>query len=104
MRSKPRPVRVARAAAELGEHVQTWRKLQGITAEQLAQRASISRDTLRRIETGKGVSSDTLLNVLRCLGQLDRFIDSVDPFESDVGRARAGSVLPQRVRPRTSAR
>lgn len=99
MRSKPTPVRITRAATQLGEHIRTWRKLQGVTAQQLAQRANISRDTLRRVETGKAVSSEALLNVLRCLGQLDRFVDSVDPFDSDVGRARAGAKLPKRVRP-----
>lgn len=102
MRSKPTPVRVSRAASELGGHIQTWRKLQGLTAQQLAERANISRDTLRRVETGKPVGSDVLLNVVRCLGQLDRLIEALDPYETDIGRARAGTALPQRVRaPRT---
>lgn len=98
MRSKPTPPRVHRAAHELGDHIQTWRKLQGVTAQQLAERANISRDTLRRLETGKPVGSDVLLNVLRCLGQLDRLVDALDPYETDVGRVRAGETLPQRVR------
>jgi transcriptional regulator with XRE-family HTH domain len=91
---------VRRAAIELGDHLQTWRKLQGVTAQQLAERANITRDTLRRLETGKPVGSEVLLNVVRCLGQLDRLIDALDPYESDVGRARAGTALPQRVRVR----
>lgn len=98
MRAKPTPVRVSRAAAQLGDHIQTWRKLQGLTAQQLAERANITRDTLRRVETGKPVGSDVLLSIVRCLGQLDRLIDALDPYETDIGRARAGTALPQRVR------
>lgn len=104
MRAKPTPVRVRRAAADLGAHLRAWRKLQGLTAQQLAERANISRDTLRRLETGQPVGSDVLLNVVRCLGQLDRVVDALDPYESDLGRARAGAVLPQRVRPRRQDR
>lgn len=98
VRSKQTPLRVRRAQAQLGEHVRTWRKLQGLTAEQLADRANIGRDTLSRLETGQPVRSDVLLNVLRCLGQLDRVVDTLDPYETDLGRARADAVLPQRVR------
>jgi len=98
MQAKPTPLWIRRAAVELGEHVASWRKLQGLTAAQLADRANITRDTLRRIEHGKPVGSDILLSVLRGLGQLDRLVDALDPFETDFGRARAGMVLPQRVR------
>lgn len=98
VRAKPTPVRVLRAAEQLGDHIQTWRKLQGLTAQQLAERANITRDTLRRAETGKPVGSDALLNIIRCLGQLDRLIDAVDPYETDLGRARLGAALPKRVR------
>lgn len=99
MRSKPTPVRVSRAASDIGAHLRTWRKLQGVTAQQLAERANVSRDTLRRVETGRPVGSDVLLNVIRCLGQLDRVVEALDPYETDLGRARAGQALPQRVRP-----
>ena len=98
MRSKPTPARVNPAARQFGDHIRTWRKLQGLTAQQLAERANITRDTLRRVESGQPVSSEILLNVVRGLGQLDRLVDSMDPYETDLGRARADSVLPQRVR------
>lgn len=98
MRAKPTPQRVRRAETRLGEHIRTWRKLQGLTAEQLADRANIGRDTLRRLETGQPVRSDALLNVVRCLGQLDSFVEALDPYDTDLGRARADIALPQRVR------
>jgi len=36
--------------------------------------------------------------VLRALGQLDRMVDAVDPFDTDLGRARAEQRLPGRIR------
>lgn len=92
------PPRVQNAARVMGEHLIAWRKLQDLTAQQLADRADISRTTLRRIEQGESVSSHVLMNVVRCLGQLDRVVNALDPYETDLGRARAGQALPKRVR------
>lgn len=38
------------------------------------------------------------LKVSRALGQLDRVVEALDPYETDLGRARADWNLPQRVR------
>ncbi len=93
------PVRVRQSALELGQHVVTWRKLQNLTAQQVADRAGISRPTLRKLENGDAsVGLDTFLMVLRALGQLDRMVDAVDPFDTDLGRARAEQRLPGRIR------
>ena len=95
------PIQVARALADLGEHVRTWRKLNGLTAALAAERAGINRQTLRDIETGTGtVSSENLLRVLRVLGILSAVVAATDPLSTDVGRLRADQALPQRVRPR----
>ena len=97
------PTAVARALADLGEHVRTWRKLNGLTAALAAERAGISRQTLRDIETGTGtVSAGNLMRVLRVLGILPAVIAATDPLNTDVGRLRADQALPQRVRPRRS--
>lgn len=99
MAKRPLPVRVRRAADEIGEHVVAWRKLQSLTAEQVAERAGISRTTLRRLEHGDpGVGFDVFLGVARALGQLDRVVQTLDPYETDLGRARADETLPKRVR------
>ncbi len=96
---RPRSSRTSRAALRLGEHVLAWRKLQGLTAQQVADRAGLSRPTLRRLEHGDPrVSMESFLNVARALGQLDRVIDALDPYETPLGRARADARLPQRVR------
>ena len=99
MGTRPLPVRVRRAALEVGEHLVTWRKLQNLTAAQVAERAGISRTTLRRLEHGDpAVGFDVFLSVARALGQLDRIAPALDPYETDLGRARADQALPQRVR------
>lgn len=93
------PIPVARALRVLGEHVSAWRKLNRLTAAQVAERANISRDTLRAIEQGRGtVSTENLLRVLRILGIMDEVVKAADPYETDVGRLRMDETLPKRVR------
>ena len=85
-------------AISIGAHLTTWRKLQSLTVEQVADRAGISRDTLRRLEKGETtVGIAVFLNVARVLGMLDHVVEAVDPHETDLGRADVS--LPQRVRP-----
>jgi len=95
------PLAVARALRSMGEHFSTWRKLQGLTEAQLADRAGVSRGTIRRLEGASGgVSLENVLRIARALGVLDELTRSVDPFETDLGRLRAEETLPRRVRPR----
>jgi transcriptional regulator with XRE-family HTH domain len=81
--------------------VQTWRKLRGLTQNQLADRAGVDRKSLMRVERGDGgVSLQVVMRVLHALGVLDGLPASIDPYATDVGRMRADEQLPQRVRPR----
>ena len=100
MTSRPTSHRVKAAAQDIGDQLVVWRKILGLTAAQVADRAGIARGTLARIEHGDpGVSLAGFLSVVQALGQLDRVVDAVDPYETDLGRARADQVLPKRVRP-----
>lgn len=93
------PLSVARALRVLGTHVSNWRKLNRLTAAQVAERAGISRDTLRAIEQGKGTAStENLMRVLRTVGIMDAVVNAADPYETDVGRLRMDETLPRRVR------
>lgn len=97
---RPTPSRVRRAAADIGEQLATWRKLQGLTAAQVAERAGIARSTLTKIESGDtGVRFEAVLRTAQALGILDSLIAATDPYETDLGRARADESLPKRVRP-----
>ncbi len=93
------PLAVERALRVLGEHVSNWRKLNRLTTAQVAERANISRETLRAIEQGKGTASTgNLLRVLRIVGIMDSVVAAADPYQTDVGRLRMDEVLPKRVR------
>jgi transcriptional regulator with XRE-family HTH domain len=97
--TRPVSVRVKSSAASIGEQLVAWRKLQGLTAAQVAERAGIARNTLRRVETGDaGVSMQAFLSVARALGVLEAVVTALDPYETDLGRARADEALPKRVR------
>lgn len=92
---------VQRSLRELAGHVKTWRKLRGLTQNQLADRAGIGRMTVNRLEAGDGaVSVETLLRTLHALGVVESLNRALDPYESDLGRLRAEDRLPNRVRPR----
>ncbi len=87
------------AAKQIGENVATWRKLQRLTSQQLAERANVSRATISRLENGdSSVSLETFLNVCRSLSMLDGLVEATDPYETDYGRARVDELLPLRVR------
>jgi transcriptional regulator with XRE-family HTH domain len=93
------PLAVERALRVLGEHVSNWRKLNRLTAAQVAERANVSRETLRAIEQGRGTAStENLLRVLRIIGIMDSVVAAADPYNTDVGRLRMDEILPKRVR------
>lgn len=78
----------ARLLSDLGENIKRWRKLQGMSASQLAERAYITRETLRHIENGTGSPRlDSVMAVLSVLGLAETVVRSADPFNSDAGRA-----------------
>lgn len=71
--------RINRQVAEFGEHVRGWRMVLGLTAQQVSERAGITRDTLRKIESGNpnpNVSFNSVTQVLRALGILDQLVDA----------------------------
>ena len=46
--------------------------------EELALRTGISKNTVSRLERGKGINSDTLLTILNQLEVLDPLIESIE--------------------------
>lgn len=97
--NRPIPAQTKLAARAMGENIATWRKLVGITSNELAAKAGVSRPTISRLESGDpSVSLATFLNVCRSLSILNQVVDATDPYETDLGRARSDQQLPQRVR------
>lgn len=91
--------RIDRELIEFGEHIRGWRMVLGLTAQQVSERVSISRVTLRKIEAGDAsVSFRNVAQVLRALGLLEKAVDAIDPLETDLGRLRAGHLAKKRAR------
>lgn len=100
-RGQSTPLPVRRALSAVADDVVVWRKLRGLTQAQLADRAGVSANTLRRLEhSDGGVTLENVLRILRALGVLDSVPRALDPYETDVGRLRSEERLPQRVRPK----
>lgn len=96
----PRPSHAAdRDLARFGKSLRDWRKIQRLTAQEVADRAGITRSTLRAIETGQaGAQIGNVFRVLRVLGVSSDVLEAADPTRSDVWRGIALDDLPQRVR------
>jgi transcriptional regulator with XRE-family HTH domain len=99
MASSMTPIAVANGLRHLGQDLATWRKLRRLTEAQGADRAGLSRHTVLRLENGDGATLENVLRIARALGVLDQLVNSLDPFQTDIGRLRAEEALPQRVRP-----
>lgn len=90
---------VQRRSREMGEHLRTWRKMQQLKAEEVAQKAGISRTTLGKLERGEtSVSFGAVLSVADALGQLEHIAEAFDPMSTDLGKLRSQHQLPDRVR------
>lgn len=93
------PVPVTRGLRKLGRNLREARLRRRIPVAILAQRASISRMTLNRIEKGDpGVSAGAYATVLFAVGMLDRLADVADPRHDSVGLELEEEHLPKRVR------
>ena len=85
-----------RLLTELGEHIRRWRRVNGMSASELAERASVTRATLRRIETGTGAAQlDSFVAVLAALGIADTVVQAADPYRSESARARIDEIVLQ---------
>jgi transcriptional regulator with XRE-family HTH domain len=90
---------VTRALRKLGHDIRDARRRRRIPVAILAERASISRMTLNKVEKGdSGVSVRAYATVLFSLGMADRLADVADPRHDSVGLALEEERLPQRIR------
>lgn len=93
------PRAVEDSAKVIGADFAGWRKVLGLTAAQVADRADITRVTLRKLERGDAtVGFHVVLRVARALGVLDSLTGAIDPLKTDLGRARAEMLVRKRVR------
>ena len=100
------PIPVRRALRKLGLDIRDARRRRRIPAAIVAQRASISRTTLVKVEKGDpGVAMGIYATVLFVMGLSERLAELADPKNDPVGLQLEEEHLPQRIRgPRTSPR
>jgi DNA-binding XRE family transcriptional regulator len=93
------PIPVVRALRKLGLDIRDARRRRRIPVAILAERASISRMTLHKVEKGDpGVSFGTYATILFTLGMIDRLADVADPRHDSIGLELENENLPQRIR------
>ncbi len=93
------PLPVTRTLRKLGQDIRDARLRRRIPVAILAERASISRATLSKVEKGDlGVSVGTYATVLFTLGMADRLADVADARHDTVGRELDEERLPERIR------
>jgi transcriptional regulator with XRE-family HTH domain len=100
MRSTPPlPLPVKRALMKLGEDIRSARLRRRITTTTMAERAFITRPTLRKVEHGDpGVGLGIYATVMFVLGLTPRVADLADSRSDDVGLQLEEERLPKRVR------
>src|SRR4051812_18746071 len=100
-----RPLPVARALRKLGADIREGRRRRRIPMGIMAQRASISRTALSKVEKGDpGVQLGIYATVLFVLGLTARIGELADVRHDDTGLALEEEHLPQRIRLPSSSR
>ena len=97
------PLPVAHAMVKLGQDIRNARRRRRIQIQVMAERASIARSTLHKVEKGDpGVGMGVYATVLFVLGMLDRLAEIADVTGDRLGLDLEEEKLPQRIRhPRT---
>ena len=93
------PLPLTRAFRKFGTDIKDARRRRRISVSVMAERASISRVTLNKIEKGDpGVSFGSYAMVLFILGLTERLSDLIDVKHDEVGLELAEKELPKRIR------
>jgi transcriptional regulator with XRE-family HTH domain len=93
------PIPVKRALRKLGGDIADARRRRRIPMALMAERASINRVTLAKIEKGEpGVSMGSYATVLFVLGLTGVLSDLADAIKDSVGLALEEERLPKRIR------
>ena len=96
------PVSIEDAETRIGLAVRQWRIDAGLSQDELAARASLSRSAIQQLEGAQGSRLETLIRVLRSLGRLDA-LDALaprtgpSPIELLAEERRGERALPRRV-------
>lgn len=93
------PLPVRRQLLKLGQDIRNARRRRRIQSRVMAERASISRTTLHKVEQGDpGVSLGIYATVLFVLGLSERLADIADASQDRLGLDLEEENLPERIR------
>lgn len=93
------PIPVKRALKKLGRDLCDARRRRRIPMQLAADRASISRTTLSKIEKGEeGVSLGAYAKILFVMGMINRLAELADPGLDELGLSLEADKLPKRIR------
>jgi len=93
------PIPIKRALHALGGDIRNARRRRRIPSALLAERASISRTTLVKVEKGDpGVSIGVYASVLMSLGMIERLASLADAKHDEIGLVLEEERLPERIR------
>jgi DNA-binding XRE family transcriptional regulator len=99
------PIPVRQALRKLGRDLRDARRRRRIPIAIAAQRASISRTTLTKLEKGDpGVSMGTYATILFVMGMTERLANLADATSDSVGLQLEEENLPQRIRSKKQKR
>lgn len=100
MRSiSPLPIPAKKALRKLGQDISRARRRRRIPMKLMAERASISRTTLTKVEKGDpSVSMGIYASVIFVLGMVSNIEGLLDANKDELGRVLEEENLPQRVR------
>lgn len=92
-----------KSLVRLGQFLRTARKRRQWRQEDVANKLSISLDTVKRAENGqKGVSIGIILDMLSLFSMLEQFNLAIDDCNDVVGISLQKEKMKQRVRPEKS--
>jgi hypothetical protein len=94
---------VRRALKKLGGDIRDARRRRQIPTALMAERASISRVTVKAEKGDPSVSLGIYANLLFVLGMVDRLADIADPAKDRLGLDLSEERLPQRIHRTRSA-
>lgn len=94
------PIPVKRSLRAIGKNLANQRKLLGLTANMVVERAGTTPPTISKLENGEGTTLEITLRVMRVLGLMDGVVDATDLFATERGGLLANEKLPERVRVR----
>jgi len=95
------PIPVKRSMRTIGKNLANQRKLLGLTARMVAERAGTTPPTISKLENGEGTTLEITLRVMRVLGVMDDVVAATDPFGTARGRLMVDEKLPERIRVRS---